>query len=940
MGDRYRPDERRDYRDHYDSYPRRASPPRRTHDNNDSGFTFRGAANDNHAPPPPRRAEENFSFQAGGPPAPRFEPSNAPPNKNRDRRNDRGRGRGRGRGQFRGRGGRGFLPRPAHSRDLLKNNDRATTPELMEGMNEGAKSQYIEYVSSSEDDADAASTGGDLADDAPLHKRARTGVDAAAADSVPKWSNPDPYTVLPPTDFSVAPKKDIVQTIRKAKVEAAAQNASTNAIKENADFISFDDLQEDEEEEEIEQDDYEDILQETHHQADRPHMSPPVAQPEAHEPHDSSRSEGEIDEDGEMAEPPCVDLGFAITPKFGNEPSSSSTFPPPAPPSNVVEALQDEEMDDAVVATRLVAGTKRKRRDKHSNDSAGYIVEEWQEDGTNPTPWHEGTGTFTAYVGLQLHKEILAFYNFVRPTDYEERCRLDLIARVDRTLKTWRGNPNEVSIKSFGSFASNLYLPNSDMDLVAVSESYLQGGRQVFCQSKNQMRQLQFYLERSGIAAHGTVTGILGAKVPIIKFIDAKTGLKVDISFENDSGLRAIETFEAWKEQFPEMPVLVTIIKQFLLMRNMNEVHTGGIGGFTIICLVVSMLQLKPPSDRAMSDIEGRYGELLLNFLDLYGNKFILGNVGIELNPPRYMDKYTYRGRAKINATGLTIIDPNRPENDISGGSKRVGEIFGFFRSALSLIQKRLHQFSKDKDPETSILGCILGGSYTSFFSQRDRLLIAARDIKPGRDERGPPAREEREPPPRDSYQREPSPYARGDRHAELRRRDARYETGYEAENSYRPARNVSRDYHERDNEDLYQDRDPYRSNRRSRSPPPWQRPQHNNAPLPPSYMQQQMYPRGQGRPPQGPPRGQQHGYNNVSPPNYNHVPPPMQHALPQRLPSGVNPGNTGYHGSGYNQGDSLPRPLPAASGSHSRKKGKNKKQKTSGLQGNPIDLT
>jgi non-canonical poly(A) RNA polymerase PAPD5/7 len=73
-------------------------------------------------------------------------------------------------------------------------------------------------------------------------KRARTnGINASAtttatAPEVPKWSNPDPYTALPPPETTR--KKDVVQLIRKARVEAEAKkpNVSTEA----ADFISCD----------------------------------------------------------------------------------------------------------------------------------------------------------------------------------------------------------------------------------------------------------------------------------------------------------------------------------------------------------------------------------------------------------------------------------------------------------------------------------------------------------------------------------------------------------------------------------------------------------------------------------------------------------------------------------------------------------------------------
>ena len=70
------------------------------------------------------------------------------------------------------------------------------------------------------------------------HKKARTIAKAVDDDSVPRWSNPDPYTALPPPDESQRKKKDVVKLIRKARVETN----SANAIKVNPaeDFISFD----------------------------------------------------------------------------------------------------------------------------------------------------------------------------------------------------------------------------------------------------------------------------------------------------------------------------------------------------------------------------------------------------------------------------------------------------------------------------------------------------------------------------------------------------------------------------------------------------------------------------------------------------------------------------------------------------------------------------
>lgn len=172
------------------------------------------------------------------------------------------------------------------------------------------------------------------------------------------------------------------------------------------------------------------------------------------------------------------------------------------------------------------------------------------------------------------------------------------------------------------------------MDLVLLSPQFMRTGNRVLCQSPRQIFAFTRFVRDLDIAVRGSVEAIPHAKVPIIKFVDKFTGLRVDLSFDNSTGLAANETFQVWKSRYPAMPVIVSVIKQFLLLRGLNEVPTGGLGGFSIICLVTSLLQHLPGADS-----EPNFGSILMDFLNLYGNNFDLNSTGIELNPPRYFVK-------------------------------------------------------------------------------------------------------------------------------------------------------------------------------------------------------------------------------------------------------------------------------------------------------------
>ncbi len=236
----------------------------------------------------------------------------------------------------------------------------------------------------------------------------------------------------------------------------------------------------------------------------------------------------------------------------------------------------------------------------------------------------------------RLHKEIVDFYDYVRPREFEELVRNDLLQRLRSFVRiVFPGS----DLRCFGSFAAGIYLPNADMDLVVVSEAYMQSGRKFLGQRKKDLYTFGGKLERAEVCVPGSIEVVAAAKVPLVKFVDKSTGLKVDVSFENDTGLTANHTFQSWKAEFPAMPVIVTLVKQLLMMRGLHEVASGGLGGFSITCLVTSLLQNMPPVRNGALKPEEHLGDIFMEFLNFYGNLFNTTVTGIQLNPPGYFEK-------------------------------------------------------------------------------------------------------------------------------------------------------------------------------------------------------------------------------------------------------------------------------------------------------------
>jgi non-canonical poly(A) RNA polymerase PAPD5/7 len=72
---------------------------------------------------------------------------------------------------------------------------------------------------------------------------------------------------------------------------------------------------------------------------------------------------------------------------------------------------------------------------------------------------------------------------------------------------------------------------------------------------------------------------------------------------------------------------LILLVKMFLLQRGMNEVFTGGLGSYSIICLVISFLQQHPKIQSGEILPCNNLGVLFLEFLELYGKNFNYGKL-------------------------------------------------------------------------------------------------------------------------------------------------------------------------------------------------------------------------------------------------------------------------------------------------------------------------
>lgn len=296
--------------------------------------------------------------------------------------------------------------------------------------------------------------------------------------------------------------------------------------------------------------------------------------------------------------------------------------------------------------------------------------------------------------GVQgLHEEIIDFYDFMSPRPEEAAMRREVVKRIETVIKDlWP----TADVQIFGSFSTGLYLPTSDIDLVVFGKW-----------ERPPLQLLEQALRKHNVAEPYSIKVLDKATVPIIKLTDQETEVKVDISFNVETGVKAARFIKEYMKKYTLLPYLILVLKQFLLQRDLNEVFTGGISSYSLILMAISFLQLHPRIDARRAD--ENLGMLLIEFFELYGRNFNYLKTGIRIkNGGAYIAKEEIM---KVMTNGyrpsmLCIEDPLLPGNDVgrsSYGAMQVKQVFDYAYIVLSHAVSPLARSYPNRDSESTL---------------------------------------------------------------------------------------------------------------------------------------------------------------------------------------------------------------------------------------------
>ena len=268
---------------------------------------------------------------------------------------------------------------------------------------------------------------------------------------------------------------------------------------------------------------------------------------------------------------------------------------------------------------------------------------------TELPPWmdHPHTHTFHQQVPklVLLHDEIVNFANLMAPQPHELETRQQL---VDKVTKLVNDTFDECELKVFGSQATGLLLPTSDIDFViilpddktvadanangtadlppdtvtvTVTDTNVKKGKDTkkkntkkkddnkLSEKQQEQKDMAEYnvqeVPQSPLAKLGQALRthpdwkdqlsylevVENTRVPIVKFTHAPTNLSVDICFNQAAGTMAAELMTRFLNAMPPLKPLTFVLKYFMAARGLNEPYSGGCGSFMLQMMIVSFLQ-------------------------------------------------------------------------------------------------------------------------------------------------------------------------------------------------------------------------------------------------------------------------------------------------------------------------------------------------------------
>ncbi|KAK6142937.1 hypothetical protein DH2020_023285 [Rehmannia glutinosa] len=176
---------------------------------------------------------------------------------------------------------------------------------------------------------------------------------------------------------------------------------------------------------------------------------------------------------------------------------------------------------------------------------------------------------------------------------------------------------------------------------------------------------------------------------------DGFKSVRIDISFKSPThtGLQTTGLVKDLTERFPAVTPLTLVLKQFLADRSLDQSYSGGLSSYCLILLITRFLQHEHHHGRPINQ---NYGSLLMDFLYFFGNVFEPRQMRISVQGSGV---YLNRERG-CSIDPLYIDDPLFLTNNVGRNCFRIHQCIKAFADAYTMLENELTCINNDDDTD------------------------------------------------------------------------------------------------------------------------------------------------------------------------------------------------------------------------------------------------
>ena len=277
----------------------------------------------------------------------------------------------------------------------------------------------------------------------------------------------------------------------------------------------------------------------------------------------------------------------------------------------------------------------------------------------------DGSAFSREYITKQLQIDLIDFKDYVHNNvDQTKPIFEKLTLLVNKFVNESLGN--DYNIKVYGSRATKLCLPLSDIDIVVSCKNFTSYSP-LFTLYQYIQKQQNFYMKINYIGA---------TQVPLIKIVTISeyNNLSLDISLEDPKhyGVECVNYIKSMISKYEVLTPMTLAVKNILLKATLNDPYKGGLSSYGVILLILYFLNLEKNKGNDISI--NNLGNLFYDFLYYYGTTFEPSNGIIDINNTDDMTIYS-KYQFQIMNGELVIVDPLNISNNVGKNTRQFKNI-------------------------------------------------------------------------------------------------------------------------------------------------------------------------------------------------------------------------------------------------------------------------